>query len=563
MPITIDRSISESGAEVPFCSPNFDTVSQMIKRLPPRGVGAVWGRFIHEEAIAYSRETGTSYAAAGRVIVSGTSFSVRRHAALKSGLYARIRYKVESFLIYGVPRKPTIGRGQASRIEFADIFDFAAAATWQNLVEFIESRYIETRRVKEGVEDDVKFYLTPFRNYRLSGDIVVYWRSGNPTYEDLIVLWMFYHGDRSGKFVILCDSKPQWIDSPSIIYSTEREYISVTDLLNETAKHLQKPIVGVKEAFSLWQRGGDSSLRNLMKRELITETHADQFLLAYSSIISETDDVGISIIVPKQQPAPLRFSSTEDRIDIKDERELQSSDPRIVGGASACISAVEDLRTYGGFSNVVPGFDLRCLRLLGLLKNLQTGTYDDNLVVQLGVEAQRFELRLSAAGEMVSEDAMAEVAACLPLLQGLLSQFSVWGSYKAKTLESPSNDESPQAAVDVLTSVRIRNDVLTGRAKSRVEDYVAGVSVDSPESDISPRIVVENMAAQAATFIAENAKGRKERVSKELVDEMLEGETPGPARWLIESAEDLETFAKVGKVSWLSTFLAALKTKRK
>lgn len=121
------------------------------------------------------------------------------------------------------------------------------------------------------------------------------------------------------------------------------------------------------------------------------------------------------------------------------------------------------------------------------------------------------------------------------------------------------SEDAPQAAVDVLTSVRVRNDVLTGRAKTRVEDYVESVAIDGAESDINPRIVVENMAAQAATFIAKNAKSRKTRVSKELVEELSKDDIPGPARWLIDSADDLEAFAKDSKVSWLGTFLKAIK----
>lgn len=558
MSIDIDKAVDANGNEYPISRPTFSSISEVLKRLPNRGVGAIWGRSIYEEYASYSAQNGAGHLTYGSAVVAGASFSLRRHAAVRSNLYARVRYKVESFLIHKAPAKPILDLGHGGRIEFSDIFDFAAAATWQQLVQLIKPRYISTRRVKEGIEHDVESYLSPFRNAKLLGDVIVNWRNGTPTYEDLILLWMFYHGERTSKFLIISDVKPKWIESSSVIYATERSYINVNEFIQQTARYLNKPVNAVNEAFSLWQRGVDPALRVLIKRGNLTETNADQFLLAYSSIISEHDELGISIILPKQQPAPLRFSASGNLIDIADERELPVGDPRVIGGATACISAVEDLKYYGGFANAVPGFETRCNRLIGLLEKLRTGLYDDNIVVQLGVEAQRLEIRLSAAGDMVSEDAMAEVSACIPLLQGLLSQFEIWSSYKSKSMDLGSED-APQAAVDVLTSVRVRNDVLTGRAKTRVEDYVESVAIDGAESDINPRIVVENMAAQAATFIAKNAKSRKTRVSKELVEELSKDDIPGPARWLIDSADDLEAFAKDSKVSWLGTFLKAIK----
>jgi hypothetical protein len=199
------------------------------------------GASVAEEFSHYASSVG-SYGS-GSTIVNGRSYSVRYDSARLSRQYSRQRYKVESFLWRNVPDVISVRTSKDATLDFADVFDFAAAATWQQLVQFIKPKYAATRRVQDGIDDDISDYLLPFRGMSLSGDIVTKWSVGSPSYEDLILLWVFFHSQSSVRMVILTDVKPRWIDSSSVIYSSEREYISVKALVSASAGHF----VGLKK----------------------------------------------------------------------------------------------------------------------------------------------------------------------------------------------------------------------------------------------------------------------------------------------------------------------------
>lgn len=561
MSLVVELVSASDGQSIPVSRPAFGGVASILKQLPERGLGAIWGASIAEEFSHYASSVGSH--GSGSTIVNGRSYSVRYDSARLSRQYARQRYKVESFLWRNVPDVISVRTSKDTTLDFSDVFDFAAAATWQQLVQFIKPKYAATRRVQDGIDDDVSDYLLPFRGMSLSGDIVTRWSVGSPSYEDLILLWVFFHSQSSVRMVILTDVKPRWIESSSVICSSEREYISVKALVSASAGHFRRSQKTVQEALGLWQRGVPPSVRSLIKDGNITQALANSFLRAYAPLVEGDDISALGVAIPSQQAAPLRFRTEAGRIDVVDEKELKPSEPRVVGAAEACISALDDLTSYGGFHNVIPTFLSKSKRISILFSRFVDGSYDDNCVVQLGVELALFEARISNSSDILSDLAMAESASFFPLTQSFLNQFSIWGEYKSKAVDFSLGQDASQAAADVLATTRIRDDVLTNRASARIEDFVTGVLV--PEmggGETGVVLVVENIAAQAAGAIAEVSQAKGEPVSAELAAEIVHDANNAPAAWMIENAADLTVFADSGNISWLKSFLGALGRKR-
>jgi len=556
MVLVIENMETSAGLNVPVTRPQFRSVAEMLKRLPPRGVGVVWGHAIQEELTHYRRqlEVPADYSA----VVNGKAYSIQIEAARLSPIYARKRYKVESFIWRSVPYSPSLRISQDTTLDFSDVFDFAAAATWQQLIQYIKPRYAATRRVKEGIDEEIQSYLSPFRNKHLNGDVVVRWKSAQPSYEDLVLLWMFYHSPGNPRLVILTDSKQRWFSSSSVIIESEREFIHIPDLLESSSKFFNRSIRFIRDAFDIWSRGAPAQVRGLIKNGVINESSADTFLRSYAPLIGRDEGPGLGILVPSQQAAPLRFQTSNDRIDIFDERELRPDEARIVGGALACLSALDDLESYTGFDNVIPTFKSKVARIRISLGRLHSGEYDDNTVVQLGVEVDLLESRIASASENLSDTALAEAATFFPRAQSLLRQFNIWENYVLKGGDRSVDTEATQSAVEVLSGTPISNDVFTGRAKDRIRDYVTGVSSDISEKDTGAVTVVENMAAQAANAIAEQAQLKSTTVSLQLARNIQKNSTAGPAKWMVDNRADLVTFANSGQVSWLKAFLAAL-----
>lgn len=555
MTLTIENTEPVDGLVVPVTRPEFHSISDLLKRLPPRGVGVLWGHAVQEEFNHYRALLGVSDY---NVISNGQGYSVRMEAVRLSPLYARTRYKVESFIWRSVPATLSLRVSQETTLEFKDVFDFAAAVSWQQLVQYIKPRYAATRRVKEGIDDDIQLYLAPFRNRHLTGDVVTRWRTSQPSYEDLVLLWMFYHSPGAVRLVVLTESKQRWFDSPSIIEIREREYIRVDDLIDSSGKFFGKSARFIRDAFEIWSKGVTPAVRALIKAGTINESSADVFLRSYAPLIGGEEGPGLGILVPTQQTAPLRFQTSNDRIDILDEREYRPEDGKIVGGSVACLSALDDLESYTGFENVIPTFRTKTSRIRLSLQHLQSGSYDDNIVVQLGVEVDLLESRISAASDTLSDTALAESATFFPRIQGLLRQFSVWESYTLKSGERSIDSEATQAAVEVLSVTPTVENVFTGRAKDRIRDYVTGVSPDVGDKDLGAVTVVENIAAQAADAIAQEARANNTAVSASLARSIKRRSGAGPAKWMVENRGDLATFAESGRISWLKAFLSAL-----
>ena len=140
----------ETGA--PVTSPSFRAISEALSRLPPRGVGVLWGNDIGEEIPAYSRSAGVRFP--GQAFIGGKRFSVRAHAIRHANMPARSRYKVESFITRSVPRSLSMKRFDET-ITFHDIFDFAAEVSWKGLTDYVRPKYRATRRVLDGTEHDI------------------------------------------------------------------------------------------------------------------------------------------------------------------------------------------------------------------------------------------------------------------------------------------------------------------------------------------------------------------------------------------------------------------------
>lgn len=549
----VDR---KSGKTVPVVRPAFNSIAKLLSNLAPRGVSVVWGYNVQEELRHYAQNVGAIPSL--QTIVNNRHFSIQFESARNSKQYARQRYKVESFIWRSVPPQPTLKVSPETSLEFADVFDFAAAATWQQLVNFIKPRYAATRRVKDGIDDDISSYLAPFRNIVISGDVVTRWKSASPSFEDLILLWCFYHSPAVARLVILQDAKPKWLASSSVISSSERMFISVEELIEASASYFHRAQKSVSEAFGLWQRGVNPSVRLLIREGKITEDQADAFLGAYAPLVEDDEAPGLGIIVPEQQPAPLRFSTTNKKIDIVDDKELSSSEPRVIGAVSVCLSALDDLESYTGFENVIPTFRAKSQRIRAALSEIHSGNYDDNTIVQLGVEVDLFESRISAASEILSDMALAEAATFFPIVQGLLQQFSIWSRYKEKLVDGMSSADASQSAVEVLSSTRSAANVFTGRARDRIQDYVTGVTSEIDVSDTGAVLVVENVIAQAASAIAVEAHDSKKQISPELLKEISGRDQDGAASWMVENIAELQNFADSGKISWLKAFLMAL-----
>lgn len=561
MNLIIESIKGRNGEDIPVVRPQFATISRLLSSLPDHSLGVVWGTSILEEINHYASEIGAS--AVGDSIRGTERFSIRSEAAIRSRLYARARYKVESFIWRVVPSRPIIPTSPTTSIEFTDVFDFAASASWSQLVQFIKPFYSATRRVKQGIEDDIHGYLAPFREMALTGNVVVRIRHGSINFEHLILLWVFYHTPRNNKLILASDGiKPKWLDSSSVIGSSERAYIDAAEFQVASAAFFNRPLSAVQAAFSIWQRGIDPNTRNLLKSGRITESQADSFLAAYAPIVADNESAGLGIIVPSQKPAPIRFKTSNHMIDVLAETELKPNEPRIVGSSRTCIAALRDLSSYTGFSNAIPTFEAKSARIGILLDKIGRGEYDDDIVVQLGTEVDHLESRISNANEMISESAAAEAATFFPLVQGLLSQFRIWGEYRNNTLSTDSNEQATVAAVEVLSLTKSRAEIMTGRARDRIEDYIEAISPDTREGEVGAVLVAENVAAQAASAVAEMAQEEGMPVSSALAKRLSNTNNVTPATWLIENQTELKAFAEAGQISWLRSFLTALKLER-
>ncbi|MDI1327351.1 MAG: hypothetical protein PSV23_11195 [Brevundimonas sp.] len=559
MPLIIEALRIEDGdTPIPVTRPSFSSIQDMINTLPVRGLGVIWGHAIREEIHHYADSLAIVYN--GGALVGSTRYSVRADSARLSYQYARNRYKVESFLWRSVPSKPTINIQNSSPIVFEDIFDFAAAATWQQLVALMKPFYSATRRVKTGIEDDIESYLTPFRNLQLQYNIVAIW-GHSPTFEDLILLWLFYHSKHNIKMVVASEgNKPRWIGSNSVIDAKERPYIKLDELISSASAYLSRSEASVNAAFGIWQRGVDPLGRSLIKRGVISEVLADAFLEAYAPIVAEDETATLGIIVPHQQPAPLRFKTVEGGIDLLDESEMQPNEPRVLGAVRSALGALEDLTSYTGFSNTIPTFSNRAVRIKNILTEMGEGNFDDDLVVQLGTEVNSLENRISLASDIISESAAAEAATFFPMVEGLLLQFRIWGEYKTKSQSRAGSSASTQAAVEILELSQERSDIVSGRARDRISSYVGGIETGSAEGEVGALLTAENIAAQAASAIAQRARETGQPISRRLARAIQTNEARSLSGWMIENKSELLILAEAGNVAWLKTFITALNT---
>jgi hypothetical protein len=548
----------------PVTFPEFSSVADLLRELPDRGVGVLWGVAVYEELNYFSANYGITYSA--DPIINGKKVIFSDIARRSAEMYAKSRYKVDSFLGAQTAARPVIKRN-GEFVSYADVLDFAADINEGELIRYVHQGYVNSRRVKDGLENDIAAYFSALKSIKVSGDVVIMTGRYLFTWAQLILLWLYFHGHESRRLVILVSGgEPRWVGSSAIISVREREYIDVDDFLKQAAGFFKRRMQVLRTAFGIWSRGISSISRVLIKDGRLTEGLADQFLTAFaqSAVGDESGTESIGVLVPSQKPAPLRFqSSMTGLIDIIDEREFGPGNARIVGAARVCLSAIDDLKEYMGFSNAIPNFGNKLGRVEAVLRRMEIGEYDDNLVVQLGTELSSLHQRISVSSDMIGESGFAEASAFFAVANGLLSQFRIWVEYKNK-IDRSSDEKAVARARDVLELARVRDGIATGRARSRVSDYMDGFDLSNSDKNGSELakdgaiLVAENIVSQAAGRVAELVRtGSGVRV-EELVKTLDGVSGDRVVIWFWENRNEIYQFADENDIGWLKAFLSSL-----
>ncbi|MBX7247931.1 MAG: hypothetical protein K1X35_02655 [Caulobacteraceae bacterium] len=560
----VEFGIEEFGAEgsqVPVTFPKFSGVRVMLSQLPRRGVGVIWGQAVAEEFAAYAATLAVQSTL--DPIVGGKRFSVRDYAARRAPMYARARYKVQSFLAQPVPGRLTLSSAKQDTppLQFANIFDLAAGVSVRELGEFIRPHYYSSRRVKDGIENDVARYLAAFDSKPFVGDVVIRAPRSYFTFETLLLLWAYYHSPEAQKLVILTEgARPRWAGEVSIALDVERDYIEIDEFISASSDFFGRREPVVETAFSIWQNSKGYDAKRLIQRGYLTEGLADDFLSAFAQTGAGDEVEPLGLILPAQKPAPLRFASAGNKVDILPDRELEANEPRVIGAAVSSLRAIEYLRSTTNLSNIISSFDARLTSISAMLTQIKNGEYDDNLVVQLGTELEGLESRISIASDMISEESAAEAASFLALTNGLLAQFGIWGKYRANIQQGEGNDTSAPVAREILDLATLKNDIATGRAKERLSGFLAGLETEQsvPEVNSGAVIAAENMISQAASQLAEIAQKQRSRLSADLMETLKLSHPSDVVTWFSENREQLERFSEVADVQWLRLFMEAL-----
>lgn len=555
-------TLTDADSGAPVTIPAFRAIAAALAALPPRGVGILWGSGVAEEIPAYARSVGQRYPA--QTLIGGKRFSVRDYAARHAPMPARSRYKVESFLSRPVPRTISIRRLE-ELVLFHDIFDFAAEASWKTLNDYIRPLYRATRRVKDGTESDIERYLLPFRSASLEGDLVLRTNRDFFTFEFLIALWTYYHTPAISRLLIMAEGQePSWSKSPSIVLSKERDYISVEKLLSDTAEYFDRSRGIIGSAFQIWKKSRPPSEQSLLDSNRIGETAADQFLAAFASTDIDDDVPAIRLTVPPQKAAPIRFRSEGGLIDVVTDREMIANAPRAIGASHTCIHAIDDLINYGNMSNTLPSVLGRLNRLRSMLVKVSLDDYDDGLIVQIGTELGGIADRINGSPDLVSDDTLAEAGTMYAVVGRFLTQFSAWNEYETQARKFEVSDTAPDIAKEVLDLIRLKQDIITGKAHNRIDEYVDGFDTSASLQAIETGAVVtaENLLAQAAGQLAEAAQEANEPVSREFVESLSQSDELQAAKWLSENDDLATEFAEKGNLSWLTNFMSAMKRPR-
>lgn len=554
--------LTDADTGAPVTVPAFRAIATALAALPPRGVGILWGFGISEEIPAYARSVGQRFPA--QSLIGGKRFSVRDHAARYARMPARSRYKVESFLSRPVPRSISIRRLD-ELVTFHDIFDFSAEASWKTINDYIRPMYRATRRVKDGTESDVERYLAPFRATSFEGDLILRSNRDYFSFEFLIALWTYYHTPTISRLLIMVEGQePSWSRSPSVIQSKERDYLSVDKLLSDAADYFERSRGIIGSAFQIWKKSRSLAEQALLDTDRIGETAADQFLAAFASTDIDDDVPALRLTVPPQKAAPIRFREDGGLIDVVTDREMAANAPRAVGAAQTCVHAIDDVIAYGNMSNTLPSVVNRLNRLRAMLIKVTMDDYDDGLIVQIGTELGGIEDRIKGATDVVSEDTLAEAGTMYAVIGRFLTQFATWNEYETQARKIDITDAAPDVAKEILDVIRLKQDIITGRAHGRIDEYVDGFDTSASLQAIETGAVVtaENLLAQAAGQLAAAAQKTNEPVSKEFVDKLGQSDELQAAKWLVENDELAAEFAEKGNLSWLTNFTNAMKRPR-
>lgn len=563
----IETETSEEGEGTPTTLPTYRLVSEMLRSLPPRGIGVIYGRTVNEEirfTFDASSEGGSPrYSAISRL-------NLVDYARQRRAVKARSRYRVEAFLSKQAPREFALTLGDA-RENYADVFDFVASIGWKGLTEFFRPLYKASKRIKDGADREFDDYMGGIRDVELPEQFIVRANRSYFTIRNVIEYWLFLNRAKFSKMLIVVEGgRPSWADSPSIFIDREREYLSAPELVEKSARFFSSKKSVIEQAFQLWTRSRPALDRTLIQTGRVTETAADAFLAAFHA--SRVDDGGgeIRLTVPLQRPAPLQFQLDNGRIDLVVEKQLGDLSGRAIGAARGCQNAVKDLLNFGGLGNSQPALEAKFKRIDALFDQVIQDDYDDALIIQIGTEVRAANNRISIASAAaaeeggLSEDTLAESVVVFALCESFLSQFDSWGVFKAQAVRSEPESDSSDNARNVLTAAKSRDRILTGRARTRIGNYLDGLDSASTAQEVEAGSVVaaENFLAQAAGELAEIARKRGRAISDEIINEVRSMDSSSAAKWLIENAELVEEFAESSHISWLTGVLLALQTPR-
>lgn len=539
------------GAHIQY---EYGGIDHLLKSTPSNGISVMWGAATQDEFLHYTTRRKIHPSAS---VIINRSPVYYYHFGQKTGLYAKRKYKIESFLQKDAPN--FFARENGDKYDLIDTIEYATTVDQGEFESFVEYLYVSTRRVKDGASQEIRSTFSAAKKFEYSGPVIINIRPYF-TFMDLIVMWNWANSEKRSGPLIVCASRFDngWIKSSIVTHALEAEYIPRDELIDCVQSHYQMSEQTVQTAFRIWKNSLDSGSRKLAEDGKITKQMAARFAAAVADSTFE-DERSKEPQVPAQRPAPLRFKSEGSLLDILASREYAPDEARVRGSAKTCLVTAGDMSEYGGFSNTIPGFSNKIYRITETLKLVESGSYDDTLIVQLGTEVSALELRIWAAKEQLGEIAFQEASVFFATSYSLLAQFSAWNEYKKFVDKSLSDrdDKAFLAAKDVLRDAAASEGVATDGAKERIGDYISGIDTSNgpPAQREGAILSAENAASQVATQIVEAAKREGVEIGKEFGKQLREKSASGAAAWFVENISKLNTLATAKNIQWLLSFI--------
>lgn len=389
----ITTHTTRDGALVAQVHYEYRGVEKLLKDTEPNNISVIWGASSYDEFLHFTNKRKMPLSA--RCILNRQTISYHNFG-FRSGLYAKSKYRIESFLRKDVATK--IGIDKNDGIIFVEPINFALSADKKAFDKFITSEYINSKRVIEGAIEEAKALIRSASLFDYSGPVIINIGSSF-NYADLICAWHWKNSASSTGPLILCTSwKGSWVETIGASSIYEAEYIPRDELISCVQLQYQMSEQTVQTAFRIWKNSLDQTSRKLAEEGKITRQTASRFASAVADSNFENEQPK-ELQVPTQRPAPLRFRSEGTLLDILPTREHSPDEARVKGSARTCLTTATDMAEYGGFSNTIPGFMNKIKRLTDNLHLVESGSYDDALIIQLGTETSALELRIWASKE--------------------------------------------------------------------------------------------------------------------------------------------------------------------